>query len=164
MVDELRKAPSDVLSFEDAVNDVHIQFPPNVLICYLTVHLQLIQKPFTLGPEVAKDTHRLHVVLSQLTRNLDVLFPELRDEIVLAFGDLIPVCGNGNTGFPSPIYALCEHILICMLHRTEWTKLPALETVMKIVARVSNRLFVGLPLCMFPTIIAFRPLPMSSVW
>lgn len=31
----------------------------------------------------------------------------------------------------------------------EWTKIPALRTVMKIVCRTSNRLFVGLPLCMY---------------
>lgn len=104
LVDELRKAPNDVLSFEDALNDI-------------------IQAPFTLGPEVVQDLRRVPMILSQLTRNLDVLSPELQDEIVVAFGDLVPVFGK------------------------EWTKLPALETIMKIVTRVANRLFVGLPLC-----------------
>lgn len=32
--------------------------------------------------------------------------------------------------------------------RPEWTAVPALESMMQIVARTSSRIFVGLPLCM----------------
>ena len=38
---------------------------------------------------------------------------------------------------------------------TEWVSLPALDTVMKIVARVSNRVFVGLPLCNIQYLLQF---------
>jgi hypothetical protein len=29
----------------------------------------------------------------------------------------------------------------------DWVKVPAMNTIMKVVCRTSNRLFVGLPLC-----------------
>jgi cytochrome P450 len=61
-----------------------------------------------------------------LTRNLAIRFADIKDEITAAFGDLIPVDDN------------------------EWTTVPALRTMMKIVCRTSNRLFVGLPLCRDP--------------
>lgn len=31
--------------------------------------------------------------------------------------------------------------------RPEWTAVPALNTMMQVVARTSSRIFVGLPLC-----------------
>lgn len=31
----------------------------------------------------------------------------------------------------------------------EWTTVKATETMQKVVARMSNRIFVGLPLCMY---------------
>jgi cytochrome P450 len=62
-----------------------------------------------------------------LTRALAVRFPDIKDEIVVAFNDIIP-----------------------LNEVTEWTSYHAMSTVMQIVARTSNRLFVGLPLCRNP--------------
>lgn len=30
-----------------------------------------------------------------------------------------------------------------------WVKMPALNTVLQVVSRTSNRIFIGLPLCMW---------------
>ncbi|EED82919.1 predicted protein [Postia placenta Mad-698-R] len=102
-IEELHRAADDELSFIAATNET-------------------LQVPYTLGPNVASNLYHVPIVRSQLTRALPVQFPELRDEIVCAFGDAV--------GMPE-----------------EWKAVPAMEVVMDVVARTSNRLFVGLPLC-----------------
>ncbi|PSS38083.1 hypothetical protein PHLCEN_2v63 [Hermanssonia centrifuga] len=103
LIDELRKAPDDQLSFEEAVQK--------------TLHTE-----WTLGRSLNHNRYHIPLVRGPLTRNIGALFPEIRDEIVAAFGDVIPVADD-------------------------WVKVPALKTMMRIVARVSNRVFVGLPKC-----------------
>ncbi|KAF8957287.1 cytochrome P450, partial [Flammula alnicola] len=88
---------------------------------------ETIQTDYMLGKEVRVDPFHIAVVRSPMTRNLGVRFPEIKDEITTAFSELIPV-----------------------MHTKEWTSVPALKTVMQIVCRSSNRLFVGLPLCRNP--------------
>ncbi|KAF5379456.1 hypothetical protein D9615_006552 [Tricholomella constricta] len=106
-VEELRKTPEDVLSFHDSVEEQ-------------------IQVKYTLGPSISEDPYHIPIVRSQLTRNLPALFPEIREEVVAAFDDIILLKGN------------------------QWSKLKILETMMPIVCRASNRLFVGTPLCRDP--------------
>ncbi|THG96485.1 hypothetical protein EW026_g5347 [Hermanssonia centrifuga] len=106
LIDELRKAPDSQFSFEDAVRE--------------TLHIE-----WTLGPSVAHNMYHVPLVRNQLTRNIGALFPEIRDEIVAAFSDIIPVADD-------------------------WVKVPALKTMMQVVGRVSNRVFVGLPKCRDP--------------
>ncbi|KAF8665785.1 hypothetical protein AX16_000232 [Volvariella volvacea WC 439] len=106
MVDELRKAPDDVLSFNEAVADS-------------------LQIDYTLGPEIHHDPYHTASVRTPLTRNLAARFGDVQDEIAAAFTELVP---------PTD----------------EWTKVTAYETVMQVVCRSSNRLFVGLPICRDP--------------
>ncbi|KAJ7774437.1 cytochrome P450 [Mycena olivaceomarginata] len=73
----------------------------------------------------AKDPYHHHAIRTTLTRNLHACFPDVKDEIVCAFNDVLRPRGS------------------------ECKALPVLPTMMVIVARVSNRLFVGLPLCDF---------------
>ncbi|KIP02162.1 hypothetical protein PHLGIDRAFT_32288 [Phlebiopsis gigantea 11061_1 CR5-6] len=75
------------------------------------------------GPEVLADPFHIAVVRDKLTRNLVPLFGEVYDEIEVSFGELIPAKEN------------------------EWTSVPAFEAMRQAVARVSGRVFVGLPLC-----------------
>ncbi|KAJ6570549.1 cytochrome P450 [Mycena vulgaris] len=65
-----------------------------------------------------------------LTRNLARCFPQVRDEIVHAFDDVLA------------------------LEEKEWKRLHVLPSIMQVVARTSNRLFVGLPLCRVQPIFA----------
>ncbi|KAJ7100090.1 cytochrome P450 [Mycena belliarum] len=74
----------------------------------------------TLGYEQHHDPFQVPVVRTTLTRNIGVCFPLVHDEVVAAFEDLVPVKG------------------------AEWTAVPAMQTILPVVSRVSNRLFIGL--------------------
>ncbi|KAF7346950.1 hypothetical protein MVEN_01447400 [Mycena venus] len=75
------------------------------------------------GRPIIENPYHQHTIRTSLTRNLHARFPDVRDEIACAFEEVL------------------------QLDESEWKSLPALHTVMAVVARVSNRLFVGLPLC-----------------
>ncbi|KAJ6498408.1 cytochrome P450 [Mycena vitilis] len=96
--------------------------PENVLSFYKGVE-ETVQASLTMGRSIAENPYHQQTVRTSLTRNLHTCFPDVRDEIVCAFNDVVQLNGS------------------------EWTPLPVLPTTMSIVARVSNRLFVGLPLC-----------------
>lgn len=49
-----------------------------------------------MGWGIVKDTYHANVVRTSMTRNLGVLFPEVRDEIIVAFEDVLPVQGKGS--------------------------------------------------------------------
>lgn len=102
-VDEIRKAPDDTLSFDEAV-------------------VETLQVHYTMGSPIHDDPYHIEVVRGPLTRNIAAKFDDVRDEIVTAFDEQIP---------PTK----------------EWSKHVAMKDIMRIVARASNRLFVGLPLC-----------------
>lgn len=109
LVEELRKAPEDVLSFNAAVAEA-------------------LQTEHTLGSTIVSNHYHVSIIRSQLTRNLGVLFPDIVDEAKAAFGDNVDAKFQEN----------------------EWVKLPAYDTVMNVVARISNRVFLGLPVCRDP--------------
>ncbi|KIJ07003.1 hypothetical protein PAXINDRAFT_91095, partial [Paxillus involutus ATCC 200175] len=106
-VEEVRKASDDELSFAEAAND-------NMKLEY------------TLGHDIHYNPYHIPIIRSQLTRNLGILCPDIRDEIVTAFEETLDLRGN------------------------EWKSVPAVQTVQKVVCRTSNRIFVGLPLCRNP--------------
>ncbi|KAF8552682.1 cytochrome P450 [Imleria badia] len=103
-LEELARASDKALSSLEAINDQ-------------------IQVEYTLGPEVHHNPYHVAVVRSHLTRNIDVLYPEIRDEIVTSFAEVLDLKGN------------------------EWKSVPALIVMEKVICRTSNRVFVGLPLC-----------------
>ncbi|KAF7301161.1 Cytochrome P450 [Mycena indigotica] len=107
LMEEIATAPENELSFYESINE-------------------FLQTGYTCGWGIVKDTYHAGVVRTSVTRNLSVLFPEVRDEIVTAFDDVLPFQGK------------------------EWLTIPAFDTMMQIVCRTSNRLFVGLPLCRDP--------------
>ena len=45
---------------------------------------------YTLGPEIHHNPYHIGIIRSQLTRNLGALFPDVREEIVASFNDIIP--------------------------------------------------------------------------
>ncbi|KAF8844235.1 cytochrome P450 [Paxillus ammoniavirescens] len=107
LVEDVRKASKDELSFSEAAND--------------TMNLE-----YTLGHDTFRNPYHVPIVRSQLTRNLGILCPDIRDEIINAFEETLGLRGN------------------------EWKSVPALRTVQTVVCRASNRIFVGLPLCRNP--------------
>ncbi|TFK68395.1 cytochrome P450 [Pluteus cervinus] len=104
LIDEVRKASEEDLSFDEAINEIK----------------------YILGPEVQEDPYHLSTVRTPLTRNLAARFAEVQDEITAAFSEFVPATDD------------------------EWLSLPAYSTIVEVVCRTSNRLFVGLPLCRDP--------------
>ncbi|KIJ13842.1 hypothetical protein PAXINDRAFT_80222 [Paxillus involutus ATCC 200175] len=106
-VEDVRKASDDELSLMEAAND--------------SLNLE-----YTLGHDVHHNPYHVAIIRSQLTRNLGILYTDLRDEIVTAFEEILDLRGN------------------------EWKSVPAFQTVQTVICRASNRMFVGLPLCRDP--------------
>ncbi|KAF7367761.1 hypothetical protein MSAN_00840100 [Mycena sanguinolenta] len=104
LIKDIAGAPEHVVSFTEGIEES-------------------IQAKFTMGRERAENHYHLDVIRTTLTRNLHNCFPDVRDEIICAFDEVLQLQGS------------------------EWKSHPVLPTMMAIVARVSNRLFVGLPLC-----------------
>lgn len=97
----------------------------------------------TLGHEIFSDPYHIPVIRSALTKNLASRFPDIHDEIVQSFHDALNLEGDGTSkfGFNSPLTALISSLW------TGWKLVPVNKTLLTIISRVSNRLFVGLPLC-----------------
>ncbi|KZO94408.1 cytochrome P450 [Calocera viscosa TUFC12733] len=84
----------------------------------------LIELQYTLGPSIANDHWHASVIRRQMTQNLAAKFPELYEEIQRAFLDELNLPANG-----------------------EWQEVKAAEVFTRVICRVSNRLFIGFPLC-----------------
>lgn len=91
MVDELRRAPDDLLSSMEAAAD-------------------LIQMDYTIGPEIRLDPYHVAIVQSSLTRNLVECFPHVQDEIATAFAEHIPATEDWNsiTAVPTMMEIVCR--------------------------------------------------------
>lgn len=75
------------------------------------------------SPHILKTLYHEHVVHKSLARNLDSIIPGAWDEIQHAF---VETWGTDTT---------------------DWKDICVFENLMRTIARVSNRMFVGLPLC-----------------
>ncbi|KAF7317664.1 Cytochrome P450 [Mycena kentingensis (nom. inval.)] len=104
MVEDIANAREEDMSFHQSTNE-------------------FLQTRYTLGRGIERDPYHPAVIRTSLSRNVGSRFPDIRDEIVCAFGDLLPLTGD------------------------EWLVVPAYDSMMRIIARTSNRMFVGLPLC-----------------
>jgi hypothetical protein len=91
------------------------------------------------------DDQRYHVatVRTPLTRSLVDRFSDIRDEISECFKDYIPP----TKGELLVMKKCIDHSNSCF-HLTDWTPVHLYGTLVHIVCRTSNRLFVGLPMCM----------------
>ncbi|PBK86469.1 cytochrome P450 [Armillaria gallica] len=80
---------------------------------------------YAFGRSNRLDPYHADVVRGALTRNIATRFADVQDEIEAAFRDNISMT-------------------------EDWVEVPAYETILQIVCRTSNRMFVGLPLCRNP--------------
>ncbi|KAK0212154.1 cytochrome P450 [Desarmillaria ectypa] len=83
---------------------------------------EVIQADYTIGRRFNADSYHTDVIRSALTRNIGACFADVQDEIQAAFKDNIPMT-------------------------EDWIPVPAYKTILQIVCRASNRMFVGIPLC-----------------
>jgi len=92
MIDDIRQASDDQMSFNEAIAEVpcfsEFTKPP------IADLQQMIQTDYTLGPEIRLEPYHIPVVRTSLTRNIATRFAEVKDEITAAFGDYIPVTGS----------------------------------------------------------------------
>ncbi|KAI4521513.1 cytochrome P450 [Schizophyllum commune Loenen D] len=84
---------------------------------------EIAQISLVLGESVGKNPYHIPVLQTQLTHNIHDLIPAMRDEMQAVFEDQVPSFGE------------------------EWQAVPALTTVTEVICRITNRVFVGLPLC-----------------
>ncbi|KAJ7021773.1 cytochrome P450 [Mycena alexandri] len=101
LVEDLRKASDEFLSFSEGINSV-------------------LHHEYTVGHEQHHDPYQIPVVRSPMTRNIAVCFPDLYSEVVAAFENLVPATTD------------------------DWISVCAMQTMLPVVSRVSNRFFVGL--------------------
>ncbi|KAK7007969.1 cytochrome P450 [Favolaschia claudopus] len=95
---------------------------PEHVISFVEGVAENIQTKYTMGRDIAANHYHQQAIRTTLTRNLHTCFPDVRDEIISAFDEVLQL-------------------------GSEWKSVTVLPAMMEIVARVSNRLFVGLPLC-----------------
>ncbi|KAG9311584.1 cytochrome P450 [Chiua virens] len=105
-VEQVVKASEDDLSFFHALNE------------WLNLR-------YTVGDESNENSGRVVRWLSHLTRHTRTMYPDMREEIVTTFNELLDLNDGGS----------------------EWKSVPALSMVQQVISRASNRAFVGLPLC-----------------
>ncbi|KAI0067894.1 cytochrome P450 [Artomyces pyxidatus] len=104
LIEDLRKAPDDVLSMAQAVN-------------------LFFQTDYTMGPEIENNPYHKQVLQSQLTRNLPLVFDDLREELLAALDDVIPAKVD------------------------EWVAISTRQALRQIICRTTNRVFVGATVC-----------------
>ncbi|PBK90215.1 cytochrome P450 [Armillaria gallica] len=87
--------------------------------------IDLLQMNHTMGYNLCVDPYHAEVVRGALTRNIATCFADVHDGMKAAFEDNIP---------------MTKH----------WIEVSAYQTVLQIVCRASNRMFIGLPICRDP--------------
>lgn len=87
---------------------------------------EALQVPHTLGSVITENEYHVQIIRNYLTRHLHTVFPEVYDEIKHTF-DTDPTLNNN-----------------------EWKELEVFPWVLQVVAKASNRVFVGVPLCRDP--------------
>jgi len=58
---------------------------------------QSVQTKYTMGPELLQNLYHVEVIRSHLTRSLGSLYPEIRDEVSVAFDEVLDLRGGGKS-------------------------------------------------------------------
>ncbi|KAH6912145.1 cytochrome P450 [Coprinopsis sp. MPI-PUGE-AT-0042] len=94
-------------------------------LSFTDASLELLQMDHTIRYADLHNHYLVDVVRGPLTRGFPSRFDDIKDEIAASFNDILPA-------------------------KDEWTSYPLLGTLIPIICRTTNRLFVGLPLCRNP--------------
>ncbi|KAL0575654.1 hypothetical protein V5O48_006310 [Marasmius crinis-equi] len=84
-----------------------------------------LQASYTMSPALGIKSYHADVARTPLTRNIVSHFDDILDETCAAFADNIPL-------------------------QDDWVEIPVVRRIQNVVVRISNRVFVGLPLCRDP--------------
>ncbi|KIL65509.1 hypothetical protein M378DRAFT_76984, partial [Amanita muscaria Koide BX008] len=109
-----------------------IRLSPEDALSAYEANKEFLKTDLTIGLEHHRDRFHVEVIKRPLTKNIGARLADVQDEIITAFEDHIPATER------------------------EWTRITAYPTIMDIVCRASNRMFVGLPLCRDPDWLALN--------
>lgn len=99
---------------------------PDDVLNVKEAHIEALQSDYTFtDPAVVRQPYHEHVIKTDLTRQLGNLTMELVDELATGLDE------------------------IWGLDADQWKSVVVFKDMMAIIARTSNRIFVGLPLCEF---------------
>lgn len=102
LVEEFFRAPEDVFSVIEASKKVQSHH----YMCFFVFSSvwKDLQVTYTLGDRFNANSYHAPIVGSQFTRSLDKAYPDLHDEMVLAFNDQVVLDGDGMniSTFPVP--------------------------------------------------------------
>jgi hypothetical protein len=101
---------------------------PEEHISFATAITESLQLEHTFQKNIAVNHYHTIVVKAELTRHISEKMSDIVDELGAAMEDEIPI----------------DSVV-------DWTPICSFEKTMNIVARISNRMFVGLPLCIAST-------------
>ncbi|KAH9914908.1 cytochrome P450 [Epithele typhae] len=94
---------------------------------------QILQTKHTIGRAWLDDPYLVDITREKLTRTLPAVMPDIVEELMLAVPENVPA--------PQKVrYSPC-------VTYAEWVSVHVINSMRKIVARVSNRVFVGFPAC-----------------
>ncbi|KAI6043533.1 cytochrome P450 [Pisolithus marmoratus] len=156
-LNDVAKALETELSFTDAINEVrdfvlapfsaeigfmHVYVVRTVILRFAPTHWcwKNLQVEYTLTPAVFHDRYHTPVLRSQLARNMGAIYPDIRNELVVAFDEALDLKGNVDQTAELP----------------EWKSITGVDMIQEVMFRISNRVFVGLPLCRDPDWIALN--------
>ena len=94
-VEEVCTAPEDTLSWLEGINDVSHHLPVRP-VSSIECHKQQLQVEYTLGYGIHHNPYHIPVVCSQLSRNLGTLYPEISNEMIAAFDDILVLRDDGK--------------------------------------------------------------------
>ncbi|KZS89033.1 cytochrome P450 [Sistotremastrum niveocremeum HHB9708] len=101
LVTELKNAPSDVMSWADAMRDVNLTLTP-----------------YTLGEEVEEAPIHTEIVRGPLTKNISSFFPHIIDELEVAIPLLVPENEKDSEGWISVLaFETSIQTVARLLHR-----------------------------------------------
>ena len=159
MLDDVRKRPDEELSLLDSIDDVSLTMILDPLLglphgaCPMLTSRalpQVVQISWIFGHEFHTDPYHIDLIKEKLTRSLPAVLPDVVDELRSAIPQYIPTHGGGTCppSTPPPIRDVLSAQEGCSREiSAEWTTIDAVPTFMGVVARLSNRVFVGLPIC-----------------
>lgn len=89
LIQELRKE-KEAFSFVEGIKEVSPSHRALTLEQFFHA-LKTLQVKYMMGPTIAENRYHVAIVRNQLTRNLGFLFDDIKDEIVRAIDDNIPI-------------------------------------------------------------------------
>lgn len=96
LIEDVRKAPDNVLSSIEPIVDVRLMSQCNIEGSCSQGISQLIQPDYTVDLLEKDNIYHADVVRTKLTRNIAVTFKDVHEEIINALEDLIPTGKDGG--------------------------------------------------------------------